>query len=105
MAEMNTGITSPKQKIIHEGNGAQPLLESSFIEVIEMIQQTRQQAFQLVNTALIDLIGVSVSISAAKWNRRHGVKGSLINWRNTSIKSIQRLRVLNEPTCFGCEIS
>ncbi len=30
-------------------------LEASFLEVIELIQQARQQAFQAVNTALIEL--------------------------------------------------
>ena len=96
MAEMNTGITSPKQKIIHEGNGAQPLLESSFIEVIEMIQQTRQQAFQLVNTALIDLywrVGeyISRKVESSAWGE--GVVDQLaeyINQEHPELKGFTR---------------
>ena len=49
-------------------------LEASFLEVIELIQQARQQAFQAVNTALIELywqVGAYLSrkLETAAWAR------------------------------------
>jgi predicted nuclease of restriction endonuclease-like (RecB) superfamily len=49
-----------------------PLAETSFLEIVEMIQSARQQAFQTVNTALIDLywrVGeyISRKLATAVW--------------------------------------
>jgi hypothetical protein len=55
MAKRQRKITTNKQEATHEAVAAQLLLEPSFIEVMEMIQQARQQAYQTINTTLIDL--------------------------------------------------
>lgn len=51
---------------------ATPLAEPSFLETVEMIQEARRQAFQAVNTALIDLywrVGECIShkLTTAAW--------------------------------------
>lgn len=85
MPKTKTQVATPKQKMIVEDGTAKPLLESSFVEVIEMIQQTRQQAFQLVNTALIDLywrVGeyISRKMESSAWGE--GVVDQLAEYIN-----------------------
>lgn len=41
--------TPPQQKVLRAS------LEESFVEVVGLIQQARQRAFQAVNTEIIDL--------------------------------------------------
>ena len=52
---MSAEITPQEQKLVLEDSIPKSLPESSFREVIEMIQQTRQHAFQMVYATLIDL--------------------------------------------------
>lgn len=72
MAKRQKQIATNTQATTHEAVEQQPLLEPSFAEVIEMIQQARQQAFQTINTTLIDLywrIGeyISRKMETAAW--------------------------------------
>lgn len=72
MAKRQKQIATNTQETTHEAVEQQPLLEPSFVEVIEMIQQARQQAFQAINTTLIDLywrIGeyISRKMETAAW--------------------------------------
>ena len=55
MVKPQKNSITKKQLMITENAIAKPALESSFLEVVEMIQQARQQVFQVVNTTLIDL--------------------------------------------------
>lgn len=72
MAKRQKPIATNTQATTHEAVAQQPLLEPSFVEVIDMIQQARQQAFQTINTTLIDLywrIGeyISRKMETAAW--------------------------------------
>ncbi len=72
MAKRQKKSTTDKQETTLEAVVAQPLLEPSFVEVIDMIQQARQQAYQTINTTLIDLywrIGeyISRKMETAAW--------------------------------------
>lgn len=72
MAKRQKKSTTDKQETTLESVVAQPLLEPSFVEVIDMIQQARQQAYQTINTTLIDLywrIGeyISRKMETAAW--------------------------------------
>ena len=69
---MSAEITPQEQKLVLEDSIPKSLPESSFREVIEMIQQTRQHAFQMVNAALIDLywrVGeyISRKVESSAW--------------------------------------
>lgn len=72
MAKRQKQIATNTQATTHEAVEQQSLLEPSFVEVIEMIPQARQQAYQTINTTLINLywrIGeyISRKMETAAW--------------------------------------
>ena len=93
---MSAEITPQEQKLVLEDSIPKSLPESSFREVIEMIQQTRQHAFQMVNAALIDLywrVGeyISRKVESSAWGE--GVVDQLaayINQEHPEIKGFTR---------------
>lgn len=86
------------------GTGLAP--ESSFIEVVELIQKARQRAFQSVNTALIDLywqVGATISrkIETAVWGE--GVVDQLaqyISAQHPDIKGFTRASLFRMKQFF-----
>lgn len=66
--------TASKTKIVSKKTKAAPLsaLEASFVEVVQLIETSRQKAYQAVNTALIDLywqVGeyISHKLQTSEW--------------------------------------
>jgi hypothetical protein len=77
-------------------------LEASFAEVVDLIQQSRQRAFQAVNTELIDLywqVGeyISRKLEIAAWGE--GVVNQLARY---IAKQHPDLKGSLAPICFGC---
>ena len=93
---MSAEITPQRQNLIPEDSVPKSLPDSSFREVIEMIQQTRQHAFQMVNATLIDLywrVGeyISRKVESSVWGE--GVVDQLaayINQEHPEIKGFTR---------------
>jgi len=78
-------------------------LEKSFTEVIGLIQQARQRAFQTVNTALIDLYWqVGEYHSAAASSRTAGANPRSASWRHSSAKHKLERMAFPPRTSGGC---
>src|SRR5437867_1068542 len=76
--------------------------ESTFREIVGVIQSARARAVQAVNTELIELYGRWANTSAASWKPPRGAKASWINSPATSNDIIPTSKGSRVPACFGC---
>ena len=94
-----TARPSPRQ-IVAQAQAAEPI-ETSFAEVVTLIEQARQRAYQAVNSELVGLYWRIGEYISAKLTLPSGARAWWIAWRSTSRARCQASAVSRAETCFG----
>src|SRR5215467_11491480 len=105
-----------EKRITVKSPGPATGLEASFSEVVNLIQQARQRAFQAVNTELIDLywqVGeyISQRITADGWGKStitslaSYIQSAHLNLRGFSAQNLWRMRQFYETYCDQPKLS